>query len=203
MIITERDKQEQDLYIKTFQTHFIKRFGIMPEVTINNQETVNITVTDLEDLEKIVQRFIPPMVARHHPKFITKTRKRELVVLRMIFMMLAKDMEYSLKTIGQYCGGRDHSTVVYNINSGYDLLETDKDFQKLYISISQIVNPKLYPDVRISQVIDETQDQCQSANTDSLYTRKYKVFRPASRYDRRTFNSKAERAYQRAELTFT
>ncbi len=61
------------------------------------------------------------------------TRKREIVQARQISMYLAKShTKTSLKSIGQFFGGRDHSTVIYACQTVEDLIDTDKKF-KAYV----------------------------------------------------------------------
>jgi chromosomal replication initiator protein len=63
----------------------------------------------------------------------SKTRKREIVQARQISMYLAKShTKTSLKSIGAFFGGRDHSTVVYACQTVEDLIDTDKKF-KAYV----------------------------------------------------------------------
>lgn len=60
----------------------------------------------------------------------SKVRKREIVQARQISMYLAKNLtKSSLKTIGNFFGGRDHSTVIYACQTVEDLIETDKKFK--------------------------------------------------------------------------
>ena len=60
----------------------------------------------------------------------SKTRKREIVQARQISMYLAKSLtKTSLKSIGQFFGGRDHSTVIYACQTVEDLIDTDKKFK--------------------------------------------------------------------------
>jgi len=64
----------------------------------------------------------------------SKVRKREIVQARQISMYLAKShTKSSLKSIGAFFGGRDHSTVIYACQTVEDLIETDKKF-KTYVS---------------------------------------------------------------------
>jgi len=64
----------------------------------------------------------------------SKVRKREIVQARQISMYLAKaHTKSSLKSIGAFFGGRDHSTVIYACQTVEDLIETDKKF-KTYVS---------------------------------------------------------------------
>lgn len=63
----------------------------------------------------------------------SKTRKREIVQARQISMYLAKShTKTSLKSIGAFFGGRDHSTVIYACQTVEDLIDTDKKF-KTYV----------------------------------------------------------------------
>jgi len=60
----------------------------------------------------------------------SKVRKREIVQARQISMYLAKNhTKTSLKSIGAFFGGRDHSTVIYACQTVEDLIETDKKFK--------------------------------------------------------------------------
>lgn len=60
----------------------------------------------------------------------SKTRKREIVQARQISMFFAKQMtKASLKNIGMYFGGRDHSTVIHACQTVNDLIDTDKKFK--------------------------------------------------------------------------
>jgi chromosomal replication initiator protein len=60
----------------------------------------------------------------------SQTRKREIVQARQISMYLAKaHTKSSLKTIGSFFGGRDHSTVIYACQTVEDLIDTDKKFK--------------------------------------------------------------------------
>lgn len=60
----------------------------------------------------------------------SKSRKREIVQARQISMYFAKKMtKNSLKTIGEFFGGRDHSTVIHSCQTVEDLMETDRSFR--------------------------------------------------------------------------
>ncbi len=59
----------------------------------------------------------------------SKKRKREIVLARQVAMYLAKKFtKASLKEVGKFFGGRDHSTVIYSIQAVEDLLEIDHQF---------------------------------------------------------------------------
>ncbi|MBE7176128.1 MAG: chromosomal replication initiator protein DnaA [Mucilaginibacter polytrichastri] len=60
----------------------------------------------------------------------SQTRKREIVQARQISMYLSKaHTNNSLKSIGNFFGGRDHSTVIYACQTVEDLIDTDKKFK--------------------------------------------------------------------------
>ena len=59
-----------------------------------------------------------------------KTRKREVVQARQVAMYFSKELtNTSLKTIGSYFGGRDHSTVIHAVQTVNDLVDTQKNFR--------------------------------------------------------------------------
>jgi chromosomal replication initiator protein len=67
---------------------------------------------------------------------ISKSRKRELVVVRQAIMTICKDFTHvSLANIGRHFGGRDHSTVIHALNSTSDLIETDRVFKQKMIDV--------------------------------------------------------------------
>jgi chromosomal replication initiator protein len=60
----------------------------------------------------------------------SKTRKREIVQARQIAMYFSKKMtKSSLASIGAYCGGKDHATVLHACRTVENLFETDKQFK--------------------------------------------------------------------------
>ena len=59
-----------------------------------------------------------------------KTRKKEVVIARQVAMHFSKDYtNHSLKSIGYHFGGRDHSTVIYALQSVSDMIDTDSKFK--------------------------------------------------------------------------
>lgn len=59
-----------------------------------------------------------------------KTRKKSIVDARRIYCYQMKNkLDWSLKEIGKSIGGRDHTTVLYSINSYRDLYQTDDTFK--------------------------------------------------------------------------
>lgn len=61
----------------------------------------------------------------------TKTRKRYVVKARQTTMYFIKNLtKHSLKTIGAFFGGFDHTTVIHSYDTVTDLLETDSEYVK-------------------------------------------------------------------------
>jgi len=79
----------------------------------------------IEFIEKLVAEFYSIEVE----KLKDKTRKRNVVVARQTGMYLAKNYtNLTLKSIGNYFGGRDHSTVLYSINTVENLMGVDQRY---------------------------------------------------------------------------
>ena len=115
-------------------------------VSLLAQSTLNKKEIDLTLAKKMLDSFIKNAIKDISLEYIqklvceyfevpvemikSKTRKREVVQARQISMYLAKNLtKTSLKSIGQFFGGRDHSTVIYACQTVVDLIETDKKFK--------------------------------------------------------------------------
>jgi chromosomal replication initiator protein len=62
----------------------------------------------------------------------SKSRDREYVVPRQISMFFIKEFHrpLSLKSIGKFLGGRDHSTVIHALKTVSDLTDSDNQFKE-------------------------------------------------------------------------
>ena len=115
-------------------------------VSLLAQSTLNKKEIDLDLAKAMLKNFIKNSHKEISIEFIqklvcdyfevpvemvkSKTRKREIVQARQISMYLAKSYtKTSLKSIGAFFGGRDHSTVIYACQTVVDLIETDKKFK--------------------------------------------------------------------------
>ena len=88
-----------------------------------NDVTVDISFQSI--LELVAEQFKIPIDLLN-----SKTRKRNVVVGRQLSMYLSKQYTgKSLKIIGEFFGGKDHSTVIYSCNAIKDMLETDPLFR--------------------------------------------------------------------------
>jgi len=115
-------------------------------VSLLAQSTLNKKQIDLPLAKAMLKNFIKNTSKEISMDFIQKlvceyfevpaelvkspTRKREVVQARQISMYLSKSLtKSSLKSIGAFYGGRDHSTVIYACQTVEDLIETDKKFK--------------------------------------------------------------------------
>ncbi|HET8830078.1 MAG TPA: chromosomal replication initiator protein DnaA [Pelobium sp.] len=118
-------------------------------VSLLAQSTLNKKEIDLALAKQMLKNFIKNTTKEISMEYIqklvceyfevpvemvkSKTRKREIVQARQISMYLAKShTKTSLKSIGAFFGGRDHSTVIYACQTVEDLIDTDKKF-KAYV----------------------------------------------------------------------
>ncbi|MGA0232866.1 MAG: chromosomal replication initiator protein DnaA, partial [Saprospiraceae bacterium] len=119
--------------------------GVM--ISLLAQSNLNNREIDIELAKEIIQKFVTQinkgitveniarLVAEHFDVPIetlsSKTRKRQVVIARQLSMYLAKNYtKSSLKTIGDNFGGKDHSTVIYSINTVRDLIDTVAELEK-------------------------------------------------------------------------
>lgn len=114
--------------------------SIMAHSTINNADIdINLArkiVGDLSSYEKksITIDDIIKTVSDYYGVEVnainTRSRKREVVLVRQVAMFLAKKyLDMSTSKIGQYIGNRDHATVLHACKTITNLAETDKQFR--------------------------------------------------------------------------
>jgi chromosomal replication initiator protein len=78
----------------------------------------------------------------------TKSRKRENVEARMMCMTLCWENKVgSLKEIGLFFGGRDHSTVIHARQTIWDLCDTDRHIKAIYKRIKNLVEKTALADI--------------------------------------------------------
>lgn len=72
-------------------------------------------------------------------EFLSVSRDREIVDARKMFYYLCREDLYYFthRVIGEYAGGRDHSTVVYGVKRAEELLQIDKQFRLSYKAVRQ------------------------------------------------------------------
>ena len=95
---------------------------ITPDLIINTvSEHLNISVDDMKSAKRV----------------------KEVANARQIAMYLCrKYTDKGLKTIGEYFGGKDHTTVISNVNKVKNKIETDPDFSNTVNVIIKKLNPE-------------------------------------------------------------
>ena len=89
----------------------------------SNYEKKTITI---EEIVKTVSDYYGVEVSAIN----TRSRKREVVLVRQVSMFLAKKhLDMSTSKIGSYIGNRDHATVLHACKTVTNLAETDKQFR--------------------------------------------------------------------------
>lgn len=123
-------------------------------ISLLAQSSLNRKEIDLDLAKKVLKSFIKgstkeltinviqKMVCEYYDvpydKLQEKTRKREIVQARQITMYLAKIFtKSSLKTIGEYFGGRDHTTVIHSCQTVRNLMDTDNNFKEGVMALQQ------------------------------------------------------------------
>lgn len=97
------------------------------------KQTIQSIVQDVDGEVSIdyIQKLIADYFDIEHESLKAKIRKKEIVIARQVAMYFVKEYtNHSLKAIGSYFGGRDHSTVIHSIQSVNDMMDTDKSFKK-------------------------------------------------------------------------
>jgi hypothetical protein len=122
--------------IDEFKQKFKEKLGYQPVVLTKIFIDNNFSIP-LMSLEQLSHYFEPFFVEDEGKKIelFTKSRKREVVELRMIFCFIARQMNYTYKTIGQHLGDRDHTTIIHNVMTFKNLIDTDDTFTEKYTQI--------------------------------------------------------------------
>lgn len=122
--------------IDQFRESFYEKIGYYPMVVTKMQGNPDqhLPVIELSLLQTYFEPFLP-YLGEQKLSLKSKSRYRELVELRNIFCFLARTMGYSLNTIGDSLGKRDHTTIIHNVSCFKNLIETSDPFRQKYITI--------------------------------------------------------------------
>lgn len=172
--ISLEDRQEQ--YLRSFRMNFFKKFGREVRVTIEDKIEVRtlqqyfIQDHEQEKLLNHLNQYIPN--THRATNILTKTRKREIVELRMIYnKILREELNYSLQYIADKIGYKNHTTVIYNIETANDLIKTSTRFCCLYQRVVTNLK-KMYEGA--DDIITQEQPNTKSTNIITLYPAGYK-----------------------------
>lgn len=154
MAIIQRKMDNEDIQLPynviefiayNIKSHVRELEGVLISITaqaaLNNREIDIDLARDVikhfvDNLSKeITIEYVHKMVAEHFnvppEKMRDASRKREYVAARQVAMYLVKDMTgASLKAIGDYFGGRDHSTVIYSCKTVEEQITVDMQLRE-------------------------------------------------------------------------
>lgn len=165
---TYQEKVEKQL-VKDFLNTFYEKVGYYPIVIVNNKEKNDKYKTmSLIELETYFDPYLPTIYGKKQ-KLGTTNRSRPLPELRFIFCHIARSMRYTLKEIGQYLNGRDHSTVMHGLTAFENLYQTDERFKTLYYQIINTIKSKY--ESSVMDYLDQTQNKSQSDIFSGLLSR--------------------------------
>lgn len=121
--------------IDEFKQKFNEKLGYEPVVfTKVENSPYAIPIMSLEHLAEYFEPFLPYLYGKKLTLFC-KSRKREVVELRMMYCFLARMMKYKLETVGKMLGGRDHTTIIHNVTCFTNLMETNDQFRDKFFEI--------------------------------------------------------------------
>ena len=124
--------------IEEFKTKFFKKLGYEPIVqTTSSLKTTNDEFVKAVTLPKLKEYFIPflPTYRGAVLQLDVICRKIEIVELRVMFSFIAKNMGYTLKSIGNILGNRDHCTIIHHLRNFKNWVEVDFAFRDNYNAI--------------------------------------------------------------------
>tara|TARA_R110002126_G_scaffold66873_1_gene169792 strand:+ start:47 stop:622 length:576 start_codon:yes stop_codon:yes gene_type:complete len=107
-----------------------------------------------QSLESIKNLFIE---FSGYDDFDSKTRKRNYVYLRFVYMAICKNYTInSLAVIGESCGGRDHATVLHAMKEFYHHYNNDyfKMYKKIYDEVSSLLESHGAKQVDVTKITE-------------------------------------------------
>jgi hypothetical protein len=167
--ITYEEKLELKL-IGEFKRLFHRKMGYEPVVISRNHKEIDpekkghsdLKPVNLTTLKQLFEE-ITPFKNGTRMSLDSKKRYREIVQLRMIYCFIAKMMGHSFVRIGK-CISRDHSTIIHNVNTFKNLMETNPQFIELYREVFQHVKQKLENyDAKLLECSHQTQNNDEPA----------------------------------------
>jgi hypothetical protein len=129
--------------IDEFKQKFKEKLGYQPVVLTRVVLTNDFSIP-LMSMDELKECFSPFTVEEYGKKIdlFSKSRKREVVELRMIFCFIARQMQYTCSSVGKYVGNRDHTTVLHNVATFKNLIETSEVFREKYTQILNHIKQK-------------------------------------------------------------
>jgi hypothetical protein len=167
MLMSEINYEEKLEYklIGEFKRLFYRKMGYEPVVISRNHKELDPTKDGHYELKPVNLKSlrewfneITPFKSGERLKLETRKRYREVVHFRMIYSFIARMMGHSFVGIGRALG-RDHSTIMHNVQTTKDLLETNPQFRQIYSEIFEYIKEKIQKnDSKLLECSNQTQD---------------------------------------------
>ena len=131
-------EQVENQMVDQFKEEFFKTMGYYP-VVVTKQNVNDEEYVPLMTLDKLQECFHPFLPVIHNITYSLKTKRRfrQIVVLRMMFVYIAKKWGYSYITIAKFLNFADHSTAIHAFQTFVDVYSVDVSFREHY---QQVVN---------------------------------------------------------------
>lgn len=116
------------------------------EITLDIAEKELKNIISPNKKREITPQFIIEVVAEHFnlsvDKMESKNRSATVARPRQIAMYLCKEMtDYPLESIGQFLGGRDHSTIIHGANKVAEEYEKNSELREEVDAIKKKIDP--------------------------------------------------------------
>lgn len=130
-------EQLENEMVDGFKEEFFKSMGYYPVVI--TKRDVSEELVPLMTLDKLQEYFEPLLPVIHGIKYSLKTKRRfrEVVLLRMMFIFIAKKWGYSYSSIAKYLKFADHTTPIHAYKTFMNIYSVDPSFREHY---QQVVN---------------------------------------------------------------
>ena len=148
---------EISAFIEDFKKEFRSRFDIDPRVLWSYNKDFSPPKLTLTELEKITNTFVEDPIFADGVK--SKTRRKEIVILRQCMFKIARESGYTLTSIGSYFDF-DHATILYSVTHVNNLLKT-----KDKLTISTLTNLQDAIDTYFRNIGDVQHDVEKGCNT--------------------------------------
>lgn len=126
------DAQEE---LEKFKCEFEKKYGFLLTIYMSNNRIKEIPRLGLTEL---LDELNLTLNERHPSGYVnasfgnvqlthgikTKTRARDVVIMRQLFCYISRELGYSTVGIGKFLG-KDHATVIHGVKAIKDCLETN------------------------------------------------------------------------------
>jgi chromosomal replication initiator protein len=100
-----------------------------------------IAIQDRQVSVDNIQRIVAEYYNIKHSDMLSKRRNRTVARPRQMAMSLAKELtQHSLPELGDFFGGRDHTTVIHACRKIDELKETNADLAEDYRNLSRLLN---------------------------------------------------------------